>query len=123
MSVSVEQSTMQSSLSDSTKVTENMENPKKVEEKTPFYIPDDDKCCKDKNKEDNKEVLPPENGKDLKMSRGLRPDADIDWEKLRTLFVMDEQGNKIRFTDIFKKQKTIVIFIRVFIFLNLLLSM
>ena len=49
----------------------------------------------------------------MSISRGIRPDAIIDWDRLNGLFVLNELGNKIRFTDIFKKQKTIVFFIRV----------
>lgn len=73
--------------------------------KTPFYILDE------KN-EKEKELVAPENDKDLTISRGMHPDADLDFDKLRKLFVFDELGNKIQFTDIFKKQKTIVIFVR-----------
>ena len=53
------------------------------------------------------------NATDICMSRGMRQDARIEWEQLDQQFVFDEMGNKIRFTDIFKKQKTIVLFIRV----------
>ncbi|KAK3778047.1 hypothetical protein RRG08_004842 [Elysia crispata] len=46
------------------------------------------------------------------MSRGERPEADINWPKLETLYVYDEMGNKIKFSDIYRRQKTLVIFVR-----------
>ena len=49
----------------------------------------------------------------LKISRGMREEAEIDWEELVKLFVFDQMGNKIMFTDIFKKEKTICFFVRV----------
>ncbi|KAL8625705.1 hypothetical protein ACOMHN_043980 [Nucella lapillus] len=49
------------------------------------------------------------------MSRGERPKATIDFEKLKTLYVYDEYANKICFSDVFKKQKTIIIFVRHFL--------
>lgn len=55
----------------------------------------------------------PEEAKELRMSRGMKPELVIDFEKLKTLFVYDEMGNKIRFSDIYKKQKTIIILTRV----------
>ncbi|PVD22772.1 hypothetical protein C0Q70_16028 [Pomacea canaliculata] len=54
----------------------------------------------------------PEEAKELRMSRGMKPELVIDFEKLKTLFVYDEMGNKIRFSDIYKKQKTIIILTR-----------
>ncbi|XP_055886643.1 peroxiredoxin-like 2C isoform X2 [Biomphalaria glabrata] len=51
----------------------------------------------------------------LSISRGERIDAEIDWTKLKTLHVYDEMENKIMFTDIFKHQKTIIIFTRHFL--------
>ena len=50
---------------------------------------------------------------DMKMSRTEAPEEDIDFKKIRDLFVYDGCGNKIRFGDIYKKQKTIIIFVRV----------
>ena len=50
---------------------------------------------------------------DMKMSRTEEPETDINFEKIRDLFVFDGYGNKIRFGDIYKKQKTIIIFVRV----------
>ena len=47
------------------------------------------------------------------MSRGERPEADINWPKLENLYVYDEMGNKIKFSDIYRRQKTLVIFVRV----------
>ena len=50
---------------------------------------------------------------DMKMSRTDALEEDIDFKKFRDLFVFDGCGNKIRFGDIYKKQKTIIIFVRV----------
>lgn len=47
------------------------------------------------------------------ITRGIRHEAKFSWDKLNDLFVYNEMGNKINFCDIFKKQKTIIIFIRV----------
>ncbi|OWF38577.1 thioredoxin-like protein AAED1 [Mizuhopecten yessoensis] len=52
---------------------------------------------------------------DLKMSRGEKPEIVVDLEKLHDLFVYDEMENKIRFSDIYKHQKTVVVFIRHFL--------
>lgn len=52
----------------------------------------------------------------LQMSRGEKPepcDFKFNFAKARDMFVLDEGGNKIRFGDIYKHQKTIVIFSRV----------
>ena len=49
----------------------------------------------------------------LNMSRGEKPEADINWPKLETLFVYDEMGNKIKFSDVYRRQKTLIIFVRV----------
>ncbi|CAL1546194.1 unnamed protein product [Lymnaea stagnalis] len=51
----------------------------------------------------------------LIISRGERPEAEIDWSTLKLLSVFDEMGNKIMFSDIFKQQKTIVILVRHFL--------
>ena len=78
----------------------------------------------DKKDEDKpEELVAPDEGKDLKMSRGPRPEAEIDFDKLNDLFVFDGFGNKIRFVDIFKKQKTIIIFTRVSLSLSLSCSL
>ena len=50
---------------------------------------------------------------DMKMSRTEEPETNVNFEKIRDLFVFDGYGNKIRFGDIYKKQKTIIIFVRV----------
>ncbi|XP_060080701.1 peroxiredoxin-like 2C [Ylistrum balloti] len=52
---------------------------------------------------------------DLKMSRGEKAEIVVDFEKLHDLFVYDEMENKIRFSDIYKHQKTIVVFTRHFL--------
>lgn len=52
---------------------------------------------------------------DMKMSRTEEPETDVNFEKIRDLFVFDGYGNKIRFGDIYKKQKTIIIFVRHFL--------
>lgn len=57
--------------------------------------------------EDVKEV------NDLKMSRTEEPDYSVDFQKIRDTFVYDGMGNKIKFGDIYKMQKTIVVFVRV----------
>jgi hypothetical protein len=52
----------------------------------------------------------------LQMSRGERPepcDFKFNFAKARDMFVLDEGGNKIKFGDIYKHQKTIVVFTRV----------
>ncbi|GFR87160.1 thioredoxin-like protein AAED1 [Elysia marginata] len=49
------------------------------------------------------------------MSRGERPEADINWPKLETLFVYDEMGNKIKFSDVYRRQKTLIILVRHFL--------
>lgn len=54
-----------------------------------------------------------EEAKCLKMSRGLRPDIELDFDSLKNLYVYDEMGNKIRFSDIYRMQKTIIILTRV----------
>ncbi|GFO03206.1 thioredoxin-like protein aaed1 [Plakobranchus ocellatus] len=51
----------------------------------------------------------------LNMSRGERPEAEINWPKLENLFVYDEMGNKIKFADVYRRQKTLIIFVRHFL--------
>ena len=68
---------------------------------------------KEQDQKADTQLKPPTDGKDNKMCRGLPPQATFDFDKLRTLYVYDEYDNKIRFTDMFLKQKTIVIFVRV----------
>ena len=52
---------------------------------------------------------------ELNISRGEKAEVIVDFEKIRDLFVFDELGNKIRFGDIYKRQKTIIVFSRVWI--------
>lgn len=72
-------------------------------------ITDDPFAAQDGKSETNNGV------RSLNMSRGERPEADIDWPKLETLFVYDEMGNKIKFSDVYRKQKTMIIFVRHFL--------
>ncbi|KAK7508147.1 hypothetical protein BaRGS_00000386 [Batillaria attramentaria] len=55
---------------------------------------------------------PVQEAEDLKMSRGPRKEADVNFEKLKELYVYDELGNKIRFSDVYRKQKTIIVMTR-----------
>ena len=50
---------------------------------------------------------------DMRMSRTEEPEFEVNFDKFRDKFVYDGSGNKIRFGDIYKKQKTIIIFVRV----------
>lgn len=50
---------------------------------------------------------------DLKMSRTEEPEYVVNFEKLRDIVVFDGMGNKIKFGDIYKMQKTIIVFVRV----------
>ncbi|WAR24178.1 PXL2C-like protein [Mya arenaria] len=52
---------------------------------------------------------------DMRMSRTEEPDYSIKFDKVRDKVVFDPMGNEIKFGDIFKKQKTIVIFVRHFL--------
>lgn len=57
----------------------------------------------------------------LQMSRGEKPepcDFKFNFSKARDMFVLDEGGNKIKFGDIYKHQKTIIIFSRVWLYNN-----
>ena len=49
----------------------------------------------------------------ITISRGLRPELEFEFSKVESLYVYNETGNKIRFGDIYKKQKTIIVFVRV----------
>ncbi|XP_067678314.1 peroxiredoxin-like 2C [Haliotis asinina] len=55
---------------------------------------------------------PTEMDEEISMSRGMRAEVRINFDKCRDMFVFDQMGNKIRFGDIYKKQKTIVVFTR-----------
>lgn len=66
---------------------------------------------KDEKKPDLEEI------DDLKMSRGEKEEYVIDFNKLGNHIVYDENGNKIRFGDVYKHQKTIIVFTRVNIIL------
>lgn len=50
---------------------------------------------------------------DMNMSRTEEPEYCVDFEKIRDRVVFDGMGNQIKFADIYKNQKTIVVFIRV----------
>lgn len=55
---------------------------------------------------------------DIKMSRTDKPEEvqmDVNFEKIENMVVYDEIGNKIRFGDIYKRQKTIIVFTRHFL--------
>lgn len=68
------------------------------------------------NKEDvsdNEEEVLKKEVNDMRMSRTEEPEYSVDFEKIRDEVVFDGMGNQIKFGDIFKSQKTIVIFIRV----------
>lgn len=84
-------------------------NSEKVEKPAPAAV-----CENGKDSKEERETEP-EEAKDLKMSRGLRKEAEIDFDKLKELLVCDEMGNKIRFSDIYKKQKTIIVLTRHFL--------
>ena len=49
----------------------------------------------------------------MAMSRGEKPEVILDFGQIENLPVWDEYGQRIRFGDLYKDQKTIVIFIRV----------
>ena len=50
---------------------------------------------------------------DMKMSRTEEPEYEVNFDKFRDKIVYDGSGNKIRFGEIYKKQKTIILFVRV----------
>ncbi|KAK3581920.1 hypothetical protein CHS0354_037593 [Potamilus streckersoni] len=64
---------------------------------------------KDENEKQMEEV------NDLKMSRTEKPEYEMDFSKIRDCIVYDAMGNKIRFGDIYKNQKTVIIFVRHFL--------
>ena len=66
---------------------------------------------KDKVKEPEEDAV--EEVDDLKMSRTEEPEITFKIKDIRDKFVFDANGNKIRFGDIYKKQKTIIFFVRV----------
>ncbi|KAL5015894.1 hypothetical protein ScPMuIL_005483 [Solemya velum] len=49
------------------------------------------------------------------MSRGDKPEALFNFPKMSNMYVYDEMGNKVKFGDIYKKQKTIIVFVRHFL--------
>ncbi|XP_045159845.1 peroxiredoxin-like 2C [Mercenaria mercenaria] len=49
---------------------------------------------------------------ELKMSRTEEPEYTVNFEKLRDKIVYDGMGNKVKFGDIYKMQKTIIVFVR-----------
>ncbi|KAL8606481.1 hypothetical protein ACOMHN_037712 [Nucella lapillus] len=63
--------------------------------------------------EDKKLEAPDENA--ARISRGPRPELSMDFDKLKPLCVYDEHGKEIPFMELFRNQKTIVIFIRHFL--------
>ncbi|XP_062569589.1 peroxiredoxin-like 2C [Saccostrea cucullata] len=68
--------------------------------------------------EENEETQVTEEIDNLQMSRGEKPepcDFKFNFTKAKEKFVLDEGGNKIKFGDIYKHQKTIVIFTRHFL--------
>jgi len=48
-----------------------------------------------------------------RMSRTEEPEYIVNFDKVRDLVVYDSMGNEIKFGDIYKKQKTIIVFVRV----------
>ena len=50
---------------------------------------------------------------ELKMSRTEEPEYSVNFKKICDKIVFDGQGNKIRFGDIYKHQKTVIVFVRV----------
>ncbi|XP_041359066.1 peroxiredoxin-like 2C [Gigantopelta aegis] len=64
---------------------------------------------------DKEENIVQEAVQNIKISRGLRPELEFEFSKVENLFVYNETGNKIRFGDIYKKQKTIIVFVRHFL--------
>ncbi|KAK6179391.1 hypothetical protein SNE40_011763 [Patella caerulea] len=65
----------------------------------------------EKDNQDIKDVK-----ENIKISRGPRQELeDVDLAKVADMSVYDENGNKIRFGDIYKKQKTIIVFTRHFL--------
>ena len=56
------------------------------------------------------EQMPQDN---LKISRGEKPDNDIDFDLIEDVPIYDENGDTIKFGDLYRTQKTIIILIRV----------
>ncbi|KAL4236299.1 Thioredoxin-like protein aaed1 [Mactra antiquata] len=52
---------------------------------------------------------------ELEMSRSEVPEYKVDFDKIRDMVVYDAMGNKIKFGDIYKMQKTIIVFVRHFL--------
>lgn len=50
---------------------------------------------------------------DMEISRGEKPETKLNFSEIEELEVQDEDGYKIKFGDLYKDKKTIVIFIRV----------
>ena len=50
---------------------------------------------------------------DMTMSREAEPEVKINFKKMEELYVENEEGDSIRFGDIYKDKKTIIILIRV----------
>ena len=53
---------------------------------------------------------------EMRISRTEEPEHCVNFEKLKDKVVFDGMGNAIKFGDIYKNQKTIIIFIRVSFF-------
>ena len=53
---------------------------------------------------------------DMEISREAEPEVKINFKKMEDLYVENEEGDSIRFGDIYKDKKTIIILIRVRIF-------
>lgn len=71
-----------------------------------------DKKAKTKGK--NEIVL--EEVDNLQMSRGEKEETQLNFKKLRNIVVYDESGNEVKFGDIYKEQKTIIVFTRVCVY-------
>ncbi|PAA63049.1 hypothetical protein BOX15_Mlig027822g2 [Macrostomum lignano] len=48
----------------------------------------------------------------INLSRGINDEVTVDIERLEDLFVLDEEGNSIRFGDLYKDKKTVVVLLR-----------
>ena len=53
---------------------------------------------------------------DMEISREAEPEVKINFKKMEDLYLENEEGDSIRFGDIYKDKKTIIILIRVRIF-------
>ena len=49
----------------------------------------------------------------MEMSRGLKAEYQLQWHLVEDMEVFDEFGKRVRFGDLYKKQKAIIIFVRV----------